>query len=429
MEWEEKLKEYSEEVKGLFETYKKTNDEALEDIKTGMSTSAVTQEKLDKIELDMQSCEKKMDEAVKHIEDEKKAREAAEEKIKDLEAKLNRPHGDGELQLERKDFIVDGLYEQAKMPEWQEYSKKFWDWIRTEAPPGGSKTLTFRDPETGGYLGPPEYVNEIIKELREITPAIQLATLRTTSANQMNFPKKTGTVTAKRRGESQTKTATEGLKYGMETVTLPEMYTYADVTEMDLEDTMFNLEQELREEFTDAQNYLVGYEFIWGEGPLELEGLLTNADVAQQLSGVASSLGADTLIDLVEAGLKAQYRMNSRLMFNALTLAKLRQMKYAVSGEYIWSPDYSAGGDNTILGRPYTISEDMPDVADNAFPIIYADFKKGYRIGLRVSMTFKRIIDSALDEVGAVRFSSRMRIGGRVVQANAVKKYKITPAG
>lgn len=426
MEWEEKLKDYCDEQGKLWSDYKMEIGKELKAIKdSGADLKPETKEKIDKMEKDFGSLETKITEAREEVAKERKAKdEAYEQKFKDLEAKFNRPRGGTADQLERKDFIVPELYKMAVEDKAQEkHDATFKTMRRPTEITSEEKALTLNDPETGGYLAPPEFLNTIIKELREITPAMQIANVRTTSRTQIIMPKKTGTIAAKRRGESEPKTKTEGLKYGTKSVTLEEMYAFLDVTEQDLEDSMFNLEGEIREEMTDAFNAKIGTEFINGTGPLQMEGLLVNDEVGEQNSGAAADITPNGLIDFVVAGLKAQFQVRASLMFNLGTLSKIRQQE-DTGGSYIWAPGFGTTP-NSVLGKTYTISEDMPDIAADAYPILYGDFKRAYQIGLRIRMAIKKIIDSVLDEAGLVRFSGRMRIGGRVVQAVAVKKLKI----
>ncbi len=425
MEWEEKLKTHCDEQAKLWEDYKTEVGTELKAIKDkGVDLKPETKEKIDKMEKSFGDLETKIKEAREEVVKEQKTKDDVnEKKFKDLEAKFNRPRK-GSSQLEQKDFFTPELFKMATAEKADEQKAATF-----KAMGGGlnmtpeEKAMTLGDPETGGYLAPPEFLNTIIKELREITPALQVANVRTTSKTAIIMPKKTGTITAVRRGESETKSATEGLKYGTETVNMEEIYAFIDVTEMDLEDTMFNLENEIREEFVDAINAKIGEEFINGETPLEIEGLLQNPDIGEATSGHASTLTANGLIDFVTAGLKAQHQPRATLGMKLATLSAIRQLE-DTAGSYIWAPGF-ATTPSTIFGKSYWISEDLPTIAADAYPIVYGDFKKGYQIGLRIRMAIKKIIDSTLDANGLVRFSGRMRIGGRVVLSNAIKKLKV----
>lgn len=428
MDWEAKLKDLHDEQGKLWEKYKGAVDGELKTMKGEISKgklSPETQETIDKMEKDFAGYETKIAEAVTHIEDQKKTEDAWEKKFKEMEAKLNRPRGGNDAGWQRKDFAYDYLYKEAIKDGNEEKSLATWEMLQfPESTTPEKKAMTFNDPETGGYLGPPEYVNEIIKELREITPVLTIAKVRTTSKNSMTFPKKTGTTTAKRRGESEPKVESDPVKYGAEQITLPEMYAYLDVSRMDLDDTAFNLEAEIREELVDAFAAKLGAEFINGSGPLQLEGLLTNPDIGETISGHASTLLTDSFIRWVEAGLKQQYKVSAKLMFNLNTLADIRLLEGGAS-EKMWVAGFGSVP-NAVLGKQYIISEDMDDVGAGNYPILYGDFKKGYQIGMRLRLSIIRLIDTVMDALGQVRFSGSSRVGGKVTQAAAIKKMKIS---
>jgi HK97 family phage major capsid protein len=67
----------------------------------------------------------------------------------------------------------------------------------------------------------------------------------------------------------------------------------------------------------------------------------------------------------------------------------------------------------------------MPDIAANAFPVIFADFRRGYIIGDRLGMTMLRDPYSKKRE-GKVEFTFTKRFAGGVVLAEAFKKLKVS---
>ncbi|MFX5960897.1 phage major capsid protein, partial [Acinetobacter baumannii] len=84
-------------------------------------------------------------------------------------------------------------------------------------------------------------------------------------------------------------------------------------------------------------------------------------------------------------------------------------------------PDQPAA---TILGRPVIEMPDLPDVAAGAFPIVFGDFKQGYRVFDRLSLSILR--DPYTQQTnGLVRFHARRRVAGSVAKAEAFRKLKI----
>ena len=83
-----------------------------------------------------------------------------------------------------------------------------------------------------------------------------------------------------------------------------------------------------------------------------------------------------------------------------------------------------AGVPNTILGYPYVEVTDMPNIAGNAFPVMFGDFRRAYLIIDRVALSVLRDPYTVAAN-GNVRYLARRRVGGQVVQAEAIVKQKI----
>ena len=85
----------------------------------------------------------------------------------------------------------------------------------------------------------------------------------------------------------------------------------------------------------------------------------------------------------------------------------------------------TGGASNTILGYPYVEATDMPDVAGGAYPVAFGDFRRAYMIVDRVSLAVLRDPFTQAT-TGNVRYIARRRVGGQVVQAEAINKLKIS---
>ena len=82
------------------------------------------------------------------------------------------------------------------------------------------------------------------------------------------------------------------------------------------------------------------------------------------------------------------------------------------------------GATSTVLGYNYVEATDMPSVAGNAFPIAFGDFRRGYMIVDRVNLSVLKD-NFTQATTGNVRYIARRRVGGQVVQAEALAKLKI----
>ena len=82
------------------------------------------------------------------------------------------------------------------------------------------------------------------------------------------------------------------------------------------------------------------------------------------------------------------------------------------------------GQPETILGRPVVEVLDMPNVAAAATPIIFGDFKAGYRIYDRVALD---VLPDLLTQrtSGLARFHARRRVGAGVVRSDVFRKLRM----
>jgi HK97 family phage major capsid protein len=344
------------------------------------------------------------------------------DRLDELDTKLNRrpaapAHAEQEQTEQkraRKDaFLAFLRYGLEGLPEPQK------SLLVKDAVPGERKALS--SAQGVEFLASPEIVNEIVKGVVEFSPIRSIARIRTTSAKSVKIRKRTGTFAAAWTAKLAARTETTGLKYGLEEVPTHELYALVDVPFEDLEDSDFNLEAELQTEAAEQFGVAEGKAAITGDGAGELEGVLTNAAIAYTPSGDSSKITADGMIDLYFA-VKDSYARNGIWVIKRGTLGTIRKLKDG-NDQYLWSPGLAGSVPSTILDRPYVESVDMPDVATNAFPVVFGDWR-GYLLIDRIQMAVTRDPFSQAAN-GAVRFHFRKRIGGQVVVAEALRKLKI----
>lgn len=156
----------------------------------------------------------------------------------------------------------------------------------------------------------------------------------------------------------------------------------------------------------------------WGlneTGVVPTRAALTNTGIAyKDLTGLLYNL-------------PQQYRDKGAFLLNSNTLGKIADIVDG-QGRPLFIPNYGAinqmpgGGtmwsNGTILGRPYIISEFMPDIAADTVSVYYADFEKLYILLNRVGATV-RVLDQIQYTSGNYVYALRARFGGRVVQPYA----------
>lgn len=303
-------------------------------------------------------------------------------------------------------------------------AKAFGTYLRMgdRSPADELKTLTVSGDPQGGYLAPAEMSSEFIRNLVEFSPIRSLATVRTTAAPSVSYPRRTGITNAKWKGEAQAQESSEPT-FGQVEVPIREVNTYVDISNQLLADSGGAAEAEVRLALSEDFGQKEGLAFVSGSTNLEPEGIMTNADVAYTPSGYASTLGsapADLLITHMYS-LPAAYRARGTWLMNGSTLAAIRKLKDGTTGVYLWQPSYQAGQPETILGRPVIEVPDMDDVGAAAQPILFGDIATAYRIVDRLALSI--LVNPYIQATnGITRIHATRRVGGGVVQPAAIRK-------
>ncbi len=348
----------------------------------------------------------------------KSALEKIEGRMDELETKQNTPPAAAALNIKEAKELKDN-----------EMRKAFEGWVRKGEKgisPEHLKLMTVSDDTTGGYLCMPETLaGELIQDIVEYDPIRTVARIRQTSARSVKIRKKTGHITGGAWvGEVGSRTDLGNFTFGMIEVPVHEIAGYVDISNQDLADPDFNLEAELRLELSEQFGYTEGGAFLTGNGVNKPEGMLTTGinELGKAANGHASELQADGLIEIYYK-LKSAYAANANWLLNRNTLKTVRKMKDG-NGNYLWTPNLSIAKPPTILERPYVECPTMPDVAVNAYPIIFGDIRKLYTIIDRT------IIETLRDPytqagTGTTRFYAYKRVGGQIVQKEAAYKLKV----
>ncbi len=399
----EDIKNAIQDMGNTFAEFKKVNDQRLDSIEKGESTAYVD-EKLAKMEAKMDSYE--------DINQKLTTAEANAENIKSQIEKL-------ETVVKRPNSGFDTKQVDEYMGAFDTYCRKGLEGLDAME----RKALTVSNDSTGGYLAPPEYVRELLKTVTEISPIRSIARIRSTGARSIQVPKRTGQFAAQWVSESGTRSETTGWNVGLEEIPAHEQYALVDISEQDLEDSVFNLEAEMQSEFSEQFAKAEGSAFVSGDMVGKPEGFMTNGSVSSVNSGDANEITADGLISLVH-NIKSAYSSNGTFVFNRTTLAKIRKLK-DTAGQYVFQAGMSLQGGvtNTILGHSYVEATDMPSEGANTFPVAFGDFRRGYMIVDRVNLAVLRDPFTQAT-TGNVRYIARRRVGGQVIQAEAISKLK-----
>ena len=388
-----KLKKYK--IPKAFEEFKDVNNQKIAELEKKGSVDPITEEKLQKVEKTLDVYEDFNQKATKIFLEQKNVND----KLEKMETAMKRP--DAGYSSEQIDLTA----------------KAFEKLLRKG---------TVSNDTSGGYLAPPEYVREIIKKVTEISPIRSVARIRSTTNRSVQMPTRTGTFSAAWTSEIGTRSESTGLTYGLEEIAAHELYALVDISEQDVEDPVFNMQDELSNEFAEQFAKAEGTSFVNGTAQGQPEGFMVNGSVAETNSGNGTALTIDGLIDLYSA-VKTDYARNGTFIMNRGTLGKIRQLNTGTGGSYVFQAGFSlqVGVPNTILGQPYVEATDMPDVGAGAYPVAFGDFRRGYVIVDRIALSILRDPYTQAN-TGSISYIARKRVGGQVVLAEAIRKQKVS---
>jgi HK97 family phage major capsid protein len=297
------------------------------------------------------------------------------------------------------------------------------------------KSISGASPSEGGYAVPREIDAMIAARLRDISPIRTIAQVVQTGSAGYRKLITTGGTASGWVSETAARPGTATPNFAEIAPPSGELYANPAASQAMLDDVAFDLESWLADEIAMEFARAEGAAFVNGTGVNQPRGFLgaptSAADDASRAFGTLQFLasgdadGFDAapelkLIDLVHA-LKAGHRQGANWVMNSATLAQVRKFKTA-DGSFLWQPGIAAGQPDRLLGYPVVEAEDMPDVAADAFPIAFGNFRAGYLIAERSATT---ILRDPFTNKPFVHFYATRRIGGQVLDSDAIKLLKI----
>ncbi len=284
-----------------------------------------------------------------------------------------------------------------------------------------AKALTLSSDPNGGYLAPPELSAEILRDIVEISPIRAIASIRGTGAPSVIYPtrKPMGNATWDDELDDETETTTNNIFGQLEVVTKG-LSTFVDISNMLLQDAA-EVEGEVRAALVEDFEKKETMAFANGNGIVQPEGFMTNSLIAEMNMGSTTVIQPNALITFLYSHTPS-YRNAGVWVMNGTTLGLIRNLKDG-QNNYLWQPSFQAGQPETILGRPVVEIIDMPDVAANAYPILYGDFS-GYRILDRMALSM--LVDPYSRATNKqTRYHAGRRVGGKVIMPAKFKKLKM----
>lgn len=362
------------------------------------------------------------------------------ERLELIEAKDGRPRG--------------AAANDNSTPDEREHKEKFIGWIRKPRDHQAKNILAEAESEiqkkavsigtdsAGGYAVPTLIAKEIERRVTTQNPfraLVEVVQVGSSDFKKLVSKNQAGTGWAAEAG-SRSETATSDLVACAPTFGV--LYSYPKASEEAMQDVFFNVGDWLAQEAADGFAAAEA-QAIWnGNGSARPSGLInttpTNSDdnasperaataleyIATGSSPVTTAPNMDDLIELLYT-VKTGYLTGPGVgwMMNRNVARGIRQLK-DTTNNYIWERSSQLGQPEMLLGYPVYLTDVMPDVAANAFPVAFGNFRRGYVLADHVASGLRITVDDNITTPGYTKFYIRKRVGGKVSNNEAVKLLK-----
>lgn len=429
----------SDEIKGAmsaieslnrgFEEFKSANDAKLAEIAKKGAADPVLEEKLRKIEADLDKAQKIADDAALAVKRSSRVVTDASGSHVDLDQKalgwargIARSRG-----LDVREYGASDL---------EAYKAAFDTFLRKDERSLGAneiKALSVGSDPDGGYVVHPDMSGRIVAKIFETSPMRAYASIQVISSDALEGLFDLDEAASGWVGETDARSETNTPQLGKWRIPTHELYAKPKATQKLLDDNEINMEAWLASKVSEKFARDEAAAFVTGSGVNKPRGFLTYASgttlpgtMQRFITGVdggfaAAPNGGDVLINALY-GLKAQYRANATWFMNRATLTVTRKLKDSY-GAYLWSPGIAAGQPSSLMGYPVASFEDMPDPATDSLSIAVGDMREAYQIVDRIGI---RTLRDPFSAKPYVEFYTTKRVGGDVVNFEALKLIEFT---
>lgn len=301
------------------------------------------------------------------------------------------------------------------------------------------KALTVTDDAQAGYmLSPATLEAEVARIITETSPVRQFASVR--SSNSLTYERRVnvgGGAAVWEDSELDTPTENAQQSYRLVKFDAQALRALYIIGPNMLDDAVTSMEQEFAQEMGIQFAVAEGQAYISGNGVGKPRGFLTYTNTASGsytgawetveyhatgASGAFQAAGSgpeEVFINTIHS-LKDGYRAGARFLMNRLTLGEVRKIKDA-DGRPLFMWDGTMPGN--IAGEPFSILQDMPDIAADSYSIAYGNLERAYQIVDRAGISILRDPYSSKPQV---EFLGRKRTGGAMKMFEALKLIRFS---
>lgn len=290
------------------------------------------------------------------------------------------------------------------------------------------RTQTAGTAAAGGYTVPKELAAEIIQVMKDWGPMYDgsiVTEIVTSSGNELDFATNDDTANsaaALAEGADVVDDGSGDMVFGQ-----ARLDAYVDATpflkiSMELlQDSAFNIESFIAGKIGERLGRRANNKLTVGTGVTQPNGISTGSALGKTAAG-AAAIAADELLELFHS-VNAAYRRNPkcRFMFADTTLLAIRKLKDG-QGNYLWQlGNVQVGQPDTLLGKPYSINDDVAPIATGNRAILFGDFSRYYvrKVGAPLIGTVRERFWPKIGLAGLIRYD------GELMDANAIKHLKL----
>jgi HK97 family phage major capsid protein len=343
------------------------------------------------------------------------------DRLDKLEAKANRPAGGG------------ANVDEAKTLETKALNAFFRGGVAALDDIERKTIMIGGSPATGANIVAPEYSSEIISKLVQFSPMRAVASAMGIGTGEVYLPVDNDEIAGGWVTEVGTRPSSD-TSFDQVNIKAFEQAVIVPVSQQLLEDSIIDLSGYISGKIVEKFGKAEATAFVSGDGNGKPTGFLnTPASFGQTIAKQDGSNIIDKVIALFYS-LPDFYASRGVWFMNRQTQGVIRAAADNTTKGNLWSDSLANGTPATLLGRPVYDAVDMSNMAGTGspvsatYPIAFGDFASMYRIVDRVGISIVRDDLTGADN-GIVKFRARRRVGGKIVQAEAVKLLKATVSG
>lgn len=278
----------------------------------------------------------------------------------------------------------------------------------------------------GGYTLPKNMAANIVDKIKQDSPILNYASVEVISVgNSLDVVVEGSTAFGSGWiAEDGSRANTQEGDFSIVQIPVYECYANPSTTRALLMDSAYDIEAYIVNKTAESMSLTLGTAFTKGNGTTKPTGVLdaTNglpASAATQkiTTATATAITYSDIVSLIYK-LKTRYAQNGTFFMNRKVKGYIQGIVDAVSGQPIFRESAIVGEPATLLGYPVVEVEDMDStIAAGKITIMFGDMASAYKV---VMKNDAGMIRDDITKKGFVQFYTYMRVGGKLVQPEAL---------